>query len=172
MFKIKNVKTSLKIKKLSLNTVIEYLKTHNIGYIEKSNYIIIKFKYIYILFKPKSLLINHVNITKIPDLEYINKSVNVLTNEVFANLKIDIIYLKIDNITAVYNLNKSIDLLDIVLKNCEKLKIKYNKEKFPGLFIRFDQGTLIIFHSGKIISVGCKSLDNLHVLFDELHKIL
>ena len=46
----------------------------------------------------------------------------------------------------------------------KEFKVNYNSQKFPGLFIKFQgnllTGTLIVFKSGKINSVGMKRPNN------------
>ena len=71
--------------------------------------------------------------------------------------------IKVDNIIATLNIQKPIDLVSV----CEKKlfeSIKYNNEKFPGLFVKFKEGTAILFHSGKIVLVGCKTKKDLKCL--------
>ena len=56
----------------------------------------------------------------------------------------------------------------------DKFKIHYSCQKFPGLFIKFDgrtlTGTLIVFKSGKINTVGLKRSS--HFLLRNVHKRL
>ena len=172
MFEIKNVKISLKLEIISLKTVIEHLKVNAIEFQVKNNYIVINYKYSFVLFKPKNKQIRHVNVTKIPNLEEIDTAVDVFENKIFNNLGVHINKIIVDNLTAVYNTGKSIYLPDIIKNKKDHFIIKYNNEKFPGMFVKFDVGTLIIFHTGKIIAVGCKTLDQLKYLFDELIKLL
>ena len=47
-------------------------------------------------------------------------------------------------------------------------KIKYNNQKFPGLFITFERGTAIIFHSGKIVIVGCKTTKHIKCIMKNI----
>jgi len=35
--------------------------------------------------------------------------------------------------------------------------VKYNNQKFPGLFIKYKKGTALVFFSGKVVIVGCKN---------------
>lgn len=172
MFEIKNVKISLKLESISLNTVIEHLQTNEIGFEIKNNYIVIHHKYTFIIFKRKNQQIQHVNVTKIPNLAEIDKVVDTFVNEIFHNLSVTINKINVDNITAVYSFGQNIYLQDIIQKKKDHFKIKYNNEKFPGMFLKFDVGTMIIFHTGKVIAVGCKTLNHLKYLFDELNKIL
>lgn len=172
MFEIKNIKISLKIEKISLNSVLEQLKQEGILFETKSNYIIIRDKFIYIFFKSKSGVINHINVTKIPKVEEIEISTDILKNKIFKNLNVVILTEKIDNITASYDAKKELNQFEILSKFRDTHNIRYNKEKFPGMFIKVLHGTFIIFHSGKINLVGCQNLDHLVSLFMCLSNIL
>ena len=46
--------------------------------------------------------------------------------------------------------------------------IKYNNEKFPGVFLKFKIGTVILFHSGKLVIVGCKNIENIECLISKI----
>ncbi len=72
------------------------------------------------------------------------------------DLKKQIILKELVNLIDKYQFNGSID-------------ISYNNEVFPGLFIKVKQenkkiGTIIIFHSGKVVFVGIKSIKKLKCL--------
>jgi transcription initiation factor TFIID TATA-box-binding protein len=71
----------------------------------------------------------------------------------------------IDNIIATTNLNRKLNLVDISSRK-KFTNIKYNNEKFPGLFVKFNIGTAIIFHSGKIVIVGSKSIENIECVLN------
>lgn len=172
MFEIKNIKISLKIEKISLNSVLEQLEQENILFETKSNYIIIRDKFIYIFFKSKNGMINHINVTKIPKVEDIKISVCMLKEKIFKDLNVSIIKEKIDNITASCDLKKELNQIEILNRFRSTHNIRYNKEKFPGMFIKVLHGTFIIFHSGKINLVGCQNLDHLISLFKYLNHIL
>lgn len=74
----------------------------------------------------------------------------------------------IDNITAVYNSpsKKSvllpIPLIKKLLENNNIIKVKYNREKFPGIFSSTGKGTIIWFATYKIVIVGAKSKEDLN----------
>ncbi len=53
-------------------------------------------------------------------------------------------------------MKRNLNLSDIS-KTCNFKNLKYNNEKFPGLFVKFETGTVILFHSGKLVIVGCKT---------------
>ncbi len=80
----------------------------------------------------------------------------------------------IDNITGSFDLKKELILKDLIeiTQNYQfegNIYISYNNEKFPGMFLKVKIGnkrigTIIIFHSGKVVFVGCKRLRNLRCL--------
>jgi hypothetical protein len=171
MFVIKNIKISLKLyEDLHLNSVLERLKSmSNITLKNKHNFLIIYDIYVYIIFKSNSKKFNHINVTKIPNENDIMTAISRVL------LLINLPTFKshtIDNITAIMCLKQNIDLLTLMERLQDKYEIIANKEKFPGIFIHFHNGMVIVFHSGKIISVGCKSINTLNNLYLEINSYL
>ena len=157
-YRISNVKVSLKTSPISLNSVFSEC-TKNC-----KNFIVLKKKYTYVIFKTNKESVNHVNIKKIPSLDKVFDLIEYLRN--FFDFKV--IKLSIDNIIASLKLSHCIDLVSI----CEKKlfqSMKYNNEKFPGLFVKFKEGTAILFHSGKVVLVGCKNEENLKCLTTNIY---
>lgn len=172
MFTIKNMKISIKLEKISLNSVVKYLECNTIDFKIRGNYLVIYHKYVYIFFKLKDLIIRHINVTKIPDEKSINDSILVLKTEILKGMCLNILEYKIDNLTATYDVKTELDLLTVLNKTRSSFNVKYNKEKFPGLFIKTYQGTFIVFHTGKVNLVGCKSSEHLPILFKCLENII
>ena len=167
MFLIRNIKVSVKVKALILNNALSCLKKRDILPKEYCNFIIFKSNnFTFILFKRKQLEDTHVNITQIPDVVSINKAVKCLINLI--NCEVN--YYTVDNIIATSDLKKPIDLTQVLNSNTFE-RVKYNNEVFPGLFIKFNQGTLILFHTGKIVIVGCKSIDSIQWILNAIHAI-
>ena len=157
---ITNVKVSIKTSPILLNNVLKLevpLKNYK-------NFIVLKDKYTYSIFKTNANSENHINITKIPNLNKIQDSIDNLKRFLDFSVK----NLKVDNIIATLKLGKSIDLVSVCEKKLFK-SMKYNNEKFPGLFVKFEQGTAILFHSGKIVLVGCKSEVDLKCLTQNIY---
>lgn len=172
MFEIKNIKISLKITKIPLNSVINQFEKENISYNTKNNYIIVRRVFVFIFFKPKSSEISHINITGIPNIESIYESITILKDIILKSLIIIPLNFKIDNLTAVYDYKQFIDQIEILKRSKDKHIVKFNKEKFPGLFIKVKFGTFIIFHTGKVNLVGCQDISHLQVLFEQLKSII
>ena len=152
-FKVANVKVSVKIQAIPLDIVFKIAKSKNICCKLHNNFIVLKAKYTFIIFKAKDLIENHINITKIPKIKSIYKAIK----EIEQLLNCTHFNLSIDNIIASSNIHRKLNLISIIEKK-KFNKIKYNNQKFPGLFLTFKKGTAIIFHSGKIVIVGCKNI--------------
>lgn len=179
-----NVKVSIKCEPVSLHTVLE--KAQRRGYLtkERNNFIVFRKEFCCSLFKRKSnTQNNHVNITKIKSLPE--------TDSILEELKlIGVICLPqtlvIDNITGQLNTQSTIDIRKLVTSNLQLaiekcasdavIHVKYNNENFPGAFFRIYKknqklGTSILFHSGKIVFVGCKQVEHLQCLASLTHAI-
>lgn len=168
-FQITNIKISLKIDAICLSSVQEILKQKNINHTSYPNFMVIRKTYTYIIFKKGKNKNNHINITKLKTLEEIDDSIKVLKT-IFEKLFLIERKKTIDNITASVNLNKFVDLLTLP-KTFPNNQISYNSEKFPGLFIKFKKGTVIVFHTGKSIIIGAKSVDDVRCLASKLADI-
>lgn len=166
---ITNIKVSLKSQRLCLNSVQKVLAEKKITFTKFTNFLVIRHEYTYILFKTGKNNNNHINITKIKHLENIDKAVENINHMLFECGFCEI-YRKVDNITASVNIKKSVDLLSLVsfFKN---EKISYNPEKFPGIFIKFSIGTVILFHTGRCIIIGTKKTSDIECLVQKLANI-
>lgn len=172
MFTIKNIKISFKIQRISLNTVLKHLNEKNMAYELKSNYIILRCQFVFIIFKSKDLTVSHINVTKIGQMSDMDTVEKVFKDDVFNLDEIVILNKQIDNITAVYSHHEQIVLQKIIEQVKETKTVIYNREKFPGLFLRCKIGTLIFFHTGKVIAVGVKTEHDLYLLFNDLKAFL
>jgi TATA-box binding protein (TBP) (component of TFIID and TFIIIB) len=165
MFLIRNIKVSVKVNAVILNNALGNLKSNNIITKEFCNFITFKSNsFTYILFKTGKAKDTHINITQIKDFSLINVAINCLINLI----KCTVISYSVDNIIATSDLLKPVCLTEII-KRKKFQKVKYNNEVFPGLFIKFNKGTIIVFHSGKIVIVGCKSVKDIECLMNFLH---
>jgi TATA-box binding protein (TBP) (component of TFIID and TFIIIB) len=151
-YKIANVKISLKTSPISLNIVFNDLIEKGFNCKSYNNFLVIKTKFTFIIFKTNSKGENHINITKIPSLCDIKEAIKIVKDLTFCDVKSEII----DNIIATTSINRKLNLNKIVQEK-KFQHTKYNNEKFPGLFLKFEKATAILFHSGKIVIVGSKS---------------
>ena len=175
---VSNVKISCKVQicnknSISFNRDIP-LKCYN-------NFSVIKTKYTYIIFtKTKIHRKFHVNITKIPSLDHISKAIDELKNIIKEPFLVE--NLKIENITCLHVLEKNINLLE-TFKNLKKnqyeenndlkknqyeenndlkgnniiVQVQYNPEKFPGIFLKLETCSVLLFSSGKLVVIGATS---------------
>lgn len=164
-FVITNVKISVKIQAKPLDIVQKVLEAKNILCKTHNNFLVAKSEYTFIIFKSKfgDGANNHINITKIPNLSFI-PHVILLTETL---LECRTFQHRIDNISATSNSPQRLNLVKLVEKKKFK-NIKYNNQTFPGLFLSFNTGTAILFHSGKINIVGCKSEANLKCILSKI----
>lgn len=160
MYKIANYKVSCKSPLIALDNVLYLLKVENIPCRVYANFIVFEKEFTYTIFKNGKKPENHINITKLKCRSDIEKALSVLSDLLkFHNLH----NFKIDNITASTSSYTTTDLNQISQKKTWGV-LKYNPEKFPGLFIKHALGTVIIFHSGKVVILGCKEENNVEWL--------
>lgn len=173
-YKITNIKISVKCKNICLNTVKEFLCVSQIPFSKYNNYIVVKHKYTYIIFKKNlktSEDIYHVNITKLNSLDCLSEAIN---NIKFLCLGAIICSYTIDNISVSKNFNKSINIKDLITTLPLDIRATYNSETFPGVFLKYPNkiGTAILFHTGKCVLLGCKTVNNIDSIVESLIKIL
>ena len=172
-FEIKNIKISLKVHAQLLNNVENKCSEKKLSFTRKNNFLIVKDQFIYTIFLSSKNETNHVNITKIPQISEIDQSINFLSEKLCLSVCEETF--RIDNITASLNLNYKISLIKLIDKHSEfdkywngEFVFSYCNEKFPGLFIKLKLerkiGTIIIFSTGKVVFVGCKSVDDIKCL--------
>lgn len=184
-----NIKISFKIQAVSLSTVQDSCSILKYKVKRFSNFLVVRPHasdregacWVCTVFK-KNLnadIPQHANVTNIKSFSDVEGIISYL-----ANLKLIALpgTVSIDNVTGLVQVGKLI-LCDVIpsIQSRKKevcsdlnskffgvhnLSVHYNNERFPGLFIKFKRnnlkfGTAIVFHSGKIVIVGCKSLPQL-----------
>ena len=160
-FQVHNIKISLKLKSPSLSYFNEkIIKNEKIKQKKFGNFHMIYSNFTYIFFNTSSDIL-HCNVTKISNYRQIFSSKKELKS-IFPELII--LSTKIDNICGTKAIGGKICLnklfKKLVKSNSSQFKVHYDSQKFPGLFIKFLSypltGTLLVFKSGKINSVGIK----------------
>jgi hypothetical protein len=162
-FTIANVKISLKTSPLFLDIVSTVAANKQLIYKTYPNFVVVKDKFTFIIFKSKDNIENHINVTKIPTCEHISKAVDLFQSLFLCKIK----SVTVDNIIDTTNACKQIDLHKII-KEGNFPTVKFNSEKFPGVFLKFEVGTAILFHSGKIVFVGCKKEEDIKWLIQTI----
>jgi TATA-box binding protein (TBP) (component of TFIID and TFIIIB) len=173
-YKITNIKISVKCKNICLDTVKKFLCDSSIPFKKYNNYIVTKAKYTYIIFKKNIKNVDnifHVNITNIPSLEYLSEAINTLKK--FDKNTTTISY-SVDNITVSKDFKHSIDIKNLLSYIPTDIKTTYNSETFPGVFMKFPHkiGTAILFHTGKCVFLGCRTVDNIETILTKLINII
>lgn len=169
MKEVSNIKISC-VFKLPENwrTLLESISVKRKVNIRKNaNIIIIKDEYVFCIFERKDKFI-HFNVTKIKSYQDIFNFIFFFSREYFT-YDTKLISLKIDNITASFKLKHTLDLIKIkeIKPHC-----KFNPERFAGLFLKLEGGTIIIFRNGKVNLVGCKSIITIRKLWNQMEPIL
>ena len=151
-YTINNIKVSFKIELIPLDIVQERLFINKIAFKIFHNYYVFKILcYHCVLFKENLLnQNNHLNVTKILKSEI--GDLHLAIEKVF---KRKIIQFKVDNIMATASIDHPLSLSYLAVNQLRGVA-KFNCETFPGLFLKYKEGTLILFHSGKIVIVGCR----------------
>ena len=101
----------------------------------------------------------HINCTKIPSLSDISDSIDQIKKWVRQGW---LSAPKIDNITATIKVGHNLNLTQLYKTLKQSHQVRYAAQKFPAVFLTLQFGTALIFASGKIISVGCKSETEVH----------
>jgi|YelNatPaOPRAMG01_1025707.scaffolds.fasta_scaffold20455_5 hypothetical protein len=169
MLNITNFKISLKVLPICLDTVCDIAKKSNICFKRYNNFLVLQNKFTYIIFKNRKGSNTHINVTKLRIFEDIKESQKFLFSNFLNRLNSNIIFDKIDNITASYDLKKNIDIHQTIQNFKNLCEVRYNNETFPGVFLKHVCGTIIIFHSGKTILIGSKNITSLQCLINFLN---
>lgn len=166
LFKIKisNVKLSLKINDLVINTD----ESTHLDYFEKYNRIIKVENFTITTYHNNPHVLHITGIKNLcENLDLALKTISLLSS---VNLNYVKSMIRIDNITATCNYYKSkINLIILFkrIKNKNDVHVRFNPTKFPGMTVKFSSksGVAIIFESGKINLLGCKNIQSINNLF-------
>ena len=155
-YRTSNVKVSIKLSAVCLNTVIEQCARARVRCRKFHNFVVVYGAYTFTLFKRGSAGVCHVNVCGILCPCYVDSAVAYVCS--FTQQQAALSFC-IDNITATIDLGRCVGLshLQQAARSLPDLRSTFNKQKFPGLFIKFERGTAIIFASGKVNIVGVKN---------------
>ncbi len=173
-YKITNIKISVKCKNICLDTVKTFLNNSIIPFKKYNNYIVTTLKYTYIIFKKNIKNIDdifHVNITNIPTLDCLSDAIDILRK--FDKNTTTLTY-TVDNITVSKDFKHNINIQNLITNIPTDIKATYNSETFPGVFFKFPNkiGTAILFHTGKCVFLGCKTVANIETILSKLVEIV
>lgn len=162
---IKNIKSShiIQCSEKWRNYLIQKAKSLNFECSQRGNILIVKKDFNLCIFEKTSNKTEkdqirhfkevHINLSGVKSFTH-QEEILIFVLRSFFEKDAFILHSKVDNITAAFSYPRPINLTYIKSTNPE---CKYNKERFPGLFMKFRTGTSIVFHSGKINIVGAKS---------------
>lgn len=173
-YKITNIKISIKCLNYCLDTVQNKCMQEQILLKTFNNFVVIKDKFTYIIFKKSCKKVsagNHINITKVDSFDSICEAIQFLR---FLQSDISLRNIKIDNITVSHNFKKLIDIDILARAATQTCFVTYNKETFPGLFLKFKNGcgTAIIFYTGKSVLLGSKNLNDIEEILSCLQAMI
>ena len=136
----------------------------------KKNIIVINCHYMLTVFH-KLPMKYHVNVTKIKNLGDVDEAIRFVRQNYFNRKEFQMIKQCIDNITATCNLKKSIQLEKLAISN---RNTRYNPERFPGVRIKIPEinGTAIVFASGGVNILGCKSYKEVTTLWKAIISLV
>lgn len=175
---ISNIKYQLKITNPErIENIRRHLRSH-ISKVKQSFFILRYKKATYSVFNS-----GHVNITGVTSFSSVRQSTLELENI----LRSKCTSLVIDNITSCKLLNycQDFNLLNFVTylstlisidehsstADCCIRRIKYNREKFPGAFIKTNIGTVLLFASQRCVFVGTNSISQTKYIQDFMTRL-
>lgn len=135
----------------SLSHTVKVLQEKGICVVSHSNFVVIREKYTYNLFQS-----GHLNVSGVSGFKPIWDAVANILQIIPGATRISAV--KIDNISATSWIPHQIDLRKLLHKIEPSVSCSLNTTLFPGLFAKTKCGTVIIFRSGKLVIVGCKSI--------------
>ena len=174
-YAISNIKIGCIIAIKDANLLL--LNSHEKDVKHFGNFVVVKREnFVYSIFKKKkkeksageknegkndsNAVLYHINITKIPSTNQIASSIDSLKN--FIRNEYLVVAKEINNLTCSYDSGISlVPLLDLMKKVKKKIPfvkwVRFNPERFPGMFILFPNNTLLIFSSGKMVVISRRS---------------
>ena len=112
----------------------------------------------------------HANITKVL-LNDLDDCIETLAC-VLKCETVDIPKYTIDNLTATCSLGRKIDMQKFLVKNSSLRKaIAFNPEKFPGCFLTFNNKKAVLFRSGIVNILACKTLEEVEEVYSWISQI-
>ena len=151
---IKNVKISA----IFISTLpIEYFErtafTRKTKFRYARNILSIKDSFPFTIFR-KGINTFHLNITGIKGVHQIPEAINWIKESYCPTKEFTLLSHSVDNITSSFHIGHKLCLRKIG----ESIKCaKFNPERFPGLHLRTSLASAVIFNSGYINILGCKS---------------
>ena len=154
MNNINNVKISVLSHSLTpITHFIQLARARNALTTYNRNFVVIKDVFSITVFKSISDIF-HSNGTGIRSLSLTSYAIDWLKEHYCRNEDFSFLKYNIDNITASFNIGFDLHLNELAQKLHSS---KYNSERFPGLHPKVRKVCAILFKSGKINILGCKT---------------
>ena len=172
---ITNVKLSCKIQL----TQDAHISFHTDNCIVKyyPNFCVIKTKFTFIIFTKKKDKDHyfHANVTKIPNLYYVEEAIEKLSDII--KEKHVIVKRKIENLTCYYHNPQLINLRQFFnnfdsYHNDNVISLRYRPEKFPGMFINFKKCTVLVFSNGKLVVIGASNEEDAKIAISNVIELV
>ena len=83
-----------------------------------------------------------------------------------------ILHYQIDNLTATCSLGRKISIQHFLVRNSNLQKVvAYNSEKFQGCFFTFKKSKAVLFRSGIVNILACKSINEVEEVYSWINQI-
>ena len=110
--------------------------------------------------KPGAKKSFHVNITKIPNFEHIDRAFIELTGLIKEKYVVEKI--RVENVTCTHHAPFIINLKQLFYRlkataHPDIRNLTYSPEKFPGMFLKLKPCTVLLFSNGKIVVIGASN---------------
>ena len=159
----------LAVNNVKLSCTIRLLQVANLSFhTDKKikfypNFCTVQGKYSYIVFtKPGVKKSFHVNITKIPNFEHVDRALAELTDVIKEKYTVEKV--RVENITCTHHAPFIVNLKQLFhrLKSSTAAhpnirNLTYSPEKFPGMFFKLKPCTVLLFSNGKIVVIGASN---------------
>lgn len=143
-----------------------------IPYHKNGNMLIVKKDFSLTIIKKKifnSKIFLHVNLSGVKNFKLFEQSIEKVRMDILPENWV-LVKLSVDNITYSKHSRKTINLREF---KSHFPQARYNIDRFPGLFIKSSHGgTCLLFKSGKINVVGCKSKKSAKLSWREIYQML
>ena len=164
---IKNVKISTKfLSDQPLAHFSDIAINRNVDFTHVRNILVIKDIFPITVFKQEKNRY-HLNVTGIKTLNGIEEAILWLEDTYCNKTDFQLNSYNIDNITSTFDVKHRVPLhtLATVVKHSS-----YNPERFHALYFKSDEGTAVVFQTGKINIVGSKSVKSILSLWTFIKK--
>lgn len=153
---------------LQTNIVNEDREVINVKLTQHANFFVMRDIFVYTIFLNKG----YINATKIPNYTSIDDCIKEFC-KLLQLIEGDLTDVIIDNTTYAGNLNKKVDLRAIHYRaRSQLISVKFNPIWFPAVFLKFSNGTVNLFQSGKYMIVGVKKNIYIYDIVESLQKIV